>query len=727
MTQQSAVTEARILEGPNLYFTRPAVKITLRASAALDIAADELHEVGHGLGVRGKDAGEVGTEARRRYVVRFVERLIRLLVTDSGPRRVGIRVRPGEQEDELDVVVALNNRGRAAALAEALAPLLDQVLVSDDPRAVIAALAADLRQGDPGPKVRALRPRIPVVAVTGTNGKTTTTRLVAHLAMGAGLHTAWSSTDGVLADGELVDGGDYSGPGGARAVLATPGVQFAVLETARGGMLRRGLGTATNDVSVVTNVSADHLGVGGIHTLDQLAEVKAIITKVTKPTGWVVLNGEDPRVWTMRTSASGRPWCFALSADSPALREALEAHGRGITVIDGDIAVLEPGASPDRLVSLLDVPMTLSGLSEHNIANALAGAAAGLGAGLSRDAVIAGLRTFAPDAQHNPGRMNIYTLPLERGGTVTVILDMAHNEAGLEALLRVARGIRPPGSALQLGLGTGGDRTDEILVNMGEMAGLQADRVQIAHKDHYLRGRSKEELEGLLREGLWRAGARPTASWPDELNALQGLLGASRDGDVIALMTHEDWSLLHRWLLEHGATADGADVIRRKVVTARGEHEAEEEIAGLWLEQDPDRRIAMAKDLQRRYPTDGRVLYELAGTHDSAGQEQQALELYDRAMLSDLREPYRHRALIQKASTLRHLGRLEESLRVLDRLVAEYPDNTAIVLFRALTLHDLGRDVDGLRSVAMQLAATSGDTDVQRYQSSLTRFTQEIR
>ncbi|RNI24661.1 tetratricopeptide repeat protein [Flexivirga caeni] len=720
------VVGARILRGPNLYFTRPAVKLTLRVPGYLEGEGDRLRALGATLGVRAREAGQPGSEARRGFVLRLVERTIRLVLREAGVVRIGVRVRAGEEIDEIVVVCALANAGRAEVVSEVLGPLLQDLLDGANVTEAFAVAGDRVRSAPLGERVRALRPTIPVVAVTGTNGKTTTTRLIAHLGMAAGLRTGWSSTDGVLVQGELVDSGDYSGPGGARAVLGAPGVQFGVLETARGGMLWRGLGTAYNDVSVVTNVSPDHLGMDGIETLDQLAEVKAIITKVTKPKGWVVLNGDDPRVWAMRTSASGQPWCFSLDPESPSLRESLEAHGRGITVLDGDIAVLRPGASPDRLISLVDVPMTLSGLSEHNVANALAGAAAGLGAGLPRDAVVEGLRTFTPDYRLNPGRMNIYTVTLPQAGTATVILDMAHNEAGLEALLRVGRGLVRPGSQLQLGLGTGGDRTDEILVRMGEMAGVGADRVQIQHKERYLRGRSMEELESFLRQGLSHVGGIPTASWPDEFSGLTGLLAAAHDGDVLAMMTHSDRAKLHQWLMAHGATADDAATIRRKVVAARGEHEAEREIAELWELADSAARIDAARALHRRFPKDGRVLYELAGSYDSAGEEEQALEWYERARKRRLDEPYRHRAMIQQASTLRHLGRLGESLAILDQLAEDYPDNSAVILFRALTLHDLGRDAEALQATAGQLVASSAEPDVQRYLNSLTRFTAAI-
>lgn len=657
--------------------------------------------------------------------MRLVERAVRAVAAGAGSARLGVRTRAGGALDEVLVAVAIRYRGRAIALGDELGPLLSALLDGQDTAEAVAAVGLRLREAEAGPVLRPARPRIPTVCVTGTNGKTTTTRLIAHLAMTAGRRTGWSSTDGVLVQGELVEEGDYSGPAGARTVLSDKSVRFAVLETARGGMLLKGLGTAYNHVSVVTNVSADHLGVNGIDTLDQLAEVKAIITRITRPDGWVVLNGDDPRVWAMRSGASGRPWCFAMSAEAPALRESLDAGGRGITVLDGQLTVLCAGESPVRLLPVAEVPVTLSGLSEHNVANALAAAAAGLAAGLPRDEVVEGLRTFLPDAEHNAGRMNVYSVPLE-AGEVTVVVDMAHNEAGLEALLAVARGLMAPGSRVLLGLGTGGDRTDEILVGLGEIAGLGADRVHIEHKEHYLRGRTMEGLEAKLREGMSRVGASPVTSSETELAGLLELLADARDGDVLAEMVHSDRALIHEWLIDHGACIDGPSVIRRKVVAATGRHEAQDRLDELWASDDEESRITGMEALATRFPADARVLYELAGAFDSAGREQDALATYDDALARPLREPYHRRALIQKASTLRHLHRFQESLAILDDLLADWPDNAAVLAFRAFTLHDMGRDSEALRTAMELVLASSADPEVQRYAGSLARFTTAI-
>jgi cyanophycin synthetase len=340
-------------------------------------------------------------------------------------------------------------------------------------------------------------------------------------------------------------------------------VQFAVTETARGGVLLRGVGVAYNDVSVVTNVSADHLGLQGIDTLDQLAEVKAVITKITKPSGYVVVNGDDPRTFAMRLGSPATAVVFSTDADSPSLRAALNEGGWAVTVLDGDVVVIRPGGDPDHLVPVVDVPMTLAGLSRYNVENALAAAAAGLAAGLPRTAVVEGLRTFRPDPAHNPGRLNIYSID-DR----TVILDVAHNEASLDALLEVAHGLRPAGAAVHLALGTAGDRTDDVLVALGEIAARGSDHLVVVDKPTYLRGRTAEEMRVLYRAGAAAVGVPEVPAFDTELDALQSLLAASRRGDVIAVMIHEQRAEADALLRERGATVDSPDEIRAKVLRA---------------------------------------------------------------------------------------------------------------------------------------------------------------
>ncbi|QGN57218.1 tetratricopeptide repeat protein [Nostocoides sp. HKS02] len=726
MTSETAVavTEVRVLEGPNLYFAKPAIKVSLEVPGYLKADERTLLGLARRVGLRTARPGAPGTEQRQRFVMRLVERAVRSLAQASGTSRLGVRVRPGSPTDAVVAAFVWRRRNRGRALGHGIGPVLQAWLDGAD---VVAEQGLLISQSEPGERPSILKPTIPVASVTGTNGKTTTTRLLGHIGMTAGLRTAWSSTDGVVVQGETVEEGDYSGPAGARGVLTAPGVQLGILETARGGMLLKGMGVSANDVSVVTNVSADHLGLQGIDTVDQLAEVKAIVTKATKPSGWVVLNGEDPRVWAMRSGIKAKPWVFTLRADAPAVRESLDQGGRAITVLDGDIAVLENGQDPDRLVSILDVPATLSGLSHHNIANALAGAAAALGLGLPRAAVVEGLRTFAPDDRLNPGRMNTYTLRRADGAAITVIVDLAHNEAGLEALMDVAHGLKAPGGQVHLGLGLAGDRTDELLESMGEVAGLRADRVVAAHKAHYLRGRTMEELESHLLVGLARAGVADIDSFDTELGGLQALVPGAADGDVVALMCHSERVQVASWLAEQGATTDSPADIRRKVVAARGEHEFEDRIAELWALADDGARIDAAARLRAQRPGDPRLVFEVASAFDAAGREQEAIPLYREALAAGLREPHRHRARIQLASSLRVTGQPELAYSLLTELAAERPGSAAVQAFRALAGVDSGRAAEAVADLVDALLHHAGDDDALAYRHALHGYAAELR
>jgi cyanophycin synthetase len=562
-----SLVELRVLEGANLYFPRPAVKLTLDLSGLLGLDEDAARALAGELGLPTVRPGRPETGLRQRFAAKAVARVVRQVAAASGTTRLAVRSRPTADLHRLVVAYPWRRRGKAEALGRAVAQVLDtapDLVAEGGVRLAIARAADDVRRVDPGPGPGIRRPRVPVVAVTGTNGKTTTSRMVARMARCAGLVVGWSSTDGVYVDGVLVEAGDYSGPGGAALVLDDPRVQLAVTETARGGILLRGLGVAHNDVSVVTNVSADHLGLQGIETVDQLAEVKAVITRVTRPTGAVVLNGDDPRTFAMRLGVAARPVVFSRDPDSPALRTTLGEGGRAVTVLDGEITVLDPGVDPDPLVPVTDVPMTLAGLSRVNVENALAAVGAGLAVGLPRDAVVEGLRSFRPGPADNPGRMNVYDLH-----GISVVVDLAHNEAGVDALLEVLHGLRPPGARVRLALGGVGDRTDEVLRGIGERGARGTDRVVIAHKEKYLRDRTTQQMEVVLRAGAAEVGVYDVPAHPTELAALQALVAESSPGDVIGVMCHAERAELDTWLRSQDATVDGPDEIRRKVLAVR--------------------------------------------------------------------------------------------------------------------------------------------------------------
>ena len=556
--------ELRVLDGPNLYFTRPAIKLTLDLAGLAGLPPTRVLELAAELGVPGERPGEPDSEQRQRFLLRLAGQVTREVAGRAGTRRLAVRARATSDNRGLVVAFPWRHEGRARALGEAVAGLLAE-LGTRPAGALLDEAATRVQAAEPGPGPDLPSPTIPVVSVTGTNGKTTTTRLIGHLGRTAGLHTGWTNSDGIYRDGELVEEGDWSGPGGARQVLAWPELQLAVLETARGGLLLRGMGVDHNDVAVVTNVSADHLGLQGIDTLDQLAEVKSTIVRVTKATGWVVLNGDDPRTLAMRTLTKASCWVFSLDPDSPSLRAVLAEGGRGMTVLDGDVVVLRPDADPEHLVPVVEVPVSLAGLSRHNLANVLAASAAALAVGLTTGDVVRGLRSFQPDPSDNPGRMNLYTL---RG--VTVIVDLAHNEAGLAALLEIMDGLREPGRSIRLVLGTAGDRLDGQLQAMGEMAARGADDVLIGHKERYLRGRTTTEMAQLFRAGAAMVGVPTLDEEPTELDGLRTLVERSVPGDVVAVMCHAQRAEIYDWLATAGAVVDSAESIRTKVLRHRG-------------------------------------------------------------------------------------------------------------------------------------------------------------
>ena len=537
----ACLRELRLLDGPNLYFSRAAAKVVLDVGHVLALDEAGFRALGW-IGTVSRP-GPAGSEVRARVLARSLVDVTRRLAATAGVRRLAVRSRPGPEAGQLTVAFPWRRRGLALALGVALARALEGVEVN-------------LADVEPGPEAATPRPRIPVVAVTGTNGKTTTTRLIAHMSRCAGNITGWSSTDGIYLDGVMLEEGDWSGYGGAGRILSNPRVQLAVLETARGGLLLRGAGALHNDVSVVTNVGADHLGLQGIHTVDELAEVKAVVPRITREGGWCVLNAQDPRVLAMRTQSKSRPWVFSLDPDAPGVRSALDEHGRAMTVLDEQVTVLAEGGLVDPIIALADIPMTLSGLSRHDVANALAAAAAGLAIGLPREAVREGLRTFS--AAENPGRMNLWDV----NGTV-VSLDLAHNEDGLVALLSVVRGLRLPGGRVVTVLGSAGDRLDSQLRELGHRARHGSDEVVIALKNDYLRGRSGEELVGLLRSG---AGEVP--AYDDEVTALSAVLLGRRPEDAVALMCHQDRIGCEQVLLEAGGVRMTPARIRDRVRAA---------------------------------------------------------------------------------------------------------------------------------------------------------------
>ena len=549
--------EIRLLEGPNVYRLEPVVKIELALGRRRTFYG-ERRPARHALVRLG------ATVPARAWPdpIAAIAGWVRRLRADHGETGGRLTVHRSSDPGHWIIAVPWTGADRARTIAEAAIALAERDVSSSrtarltgHQERVVARWAARLdeaRTTEPS-WIRDADRTVPIVSISGTNGKSTVTRLVTHILVAAGRRTGTTTSDGVLIDERMIDPGDWTGPGGAQIVLGRSDLDVAVLETARGGIVLRGVGYESNDVSVLTNVSSDHLDLQGIHTLPELAEVKSVICRITRPDGWVVLNADDPLVAAIRRRVRAHVALFSVArAGAGMVRRHAAAGGRGYVLRDGtDLYELE-GERASKIVDVARVPITIGGIARHNVANVLAAAAAARGLGATIEQVRRGLVDFRPTSSQSPGRLNLFRL-----GQRVVIVDFAHNEAGVAAVLDVAEGIAggaagrtAPITAI---VGTAGDRPDDTLRGIGRIAAERAQRVAIKETRKYLRGRTPASVIGEILAGITSGGVSRDAVpvYASETEALRGELngtGPLPSGDgarpdsprVIVLMCHED-------------------------------------------------------------------------------------------------------------------------------------------------------------------------------------------
>jgi cyanophycin synthetase len=370
---------------------------------------------------------------------------------------------------------------------------------------------------------------IPVGIVTGTNGKTTSVRLAKHILRTAGHDVGVSCTDWISVNERIIDRDDWSGPGGARAVLRRQEIDAAILETARGGLLRRGLGVERADAALITNVSEDHLGDFGSRNLEELLAIKWVVSHAVREAGKLVLNAEDPRLVRKAGDYAGDIVWFSLDPRNEVVLESVAAGGTAFVLDDSELCRLDDRGR-HAICQAANVPVTMGGAARHNVANALAAAALTWCMGVSADDIAAGLKTMQQD--ENPGRCNLYSL-----NGFKVLIDFAHNPAAMGALFDMARAI--PAKRRILCFGQAGDRTDELIRELARDAwAIGLDRIIISELPKYHRGREHGDVFRIIRDELLASGANAAqiGYHEDELESFEDAIGWARPGDLVIML-----------------------------------------------------------------------------------------------------------------------------------------------------------------------------------------------
>jgi len=369
--------------------------------------------------------------------------------------------------------------------------------------------------------------RIPIVAVSGTNGKTTTSRLIAHMARMKGYRVGYTTTDGVYIQNRLMVKGDCTGPASAEFVLKDPTVNFAVLECARGGLLRAGLGFHHCDVGIVTNVAADHLGLKGIQSIEQLAKVKGVVPETVLPDGYAILNADDERVYAMRKNVNCNVALFSLDENNPHIRSMAKIGGTTAIYENGYVTICK-GEWKMRVSKVVNIPLTFEGKAVFMIQNVLAAALAGYVRGFKLEDIRVALESFIPSPAQTPGRLNLF-----RFKKFKVLLDYAHNPAGMRALKQFTDKL--DGSP-KIGIIAGiGDRREEDNNEMGRIAAEMFDEV-IIRQDKNLRGRTEDEIIGMLKQGILDSDpSKKITVIPSEREAITHAITNATEGSLIIL------------------------------------------------------------------------------------------------------------------------------------------------------------------------------------------------
>jgi cyanophycin synthetase len=371
--------------------------------------------------------------------------------------------------------------------------------------------------------------RIPIIAITGTNGKTTTTRLISHIVKNNGYRVGYTTSDGIYVQNSMLTKGDTTGPVSAEFILKDPTVEFAVLETARGGILRAGLGFGRCDVAVITNIQEDHMGLSDIHTLEEMAKVKGVVARAVKPDGYTVLNADNPHCVSIASTVNCKVAYFSLNENNPVIIEHCRRGGIAAIYENGFITI-KKGDWKFRVEKASLIPLTFGGKVTFMIYNVLAATLASYVYGFTIEDIKMNLETFIPSAAQTPGRMNIFEFKEYK-----VLIDFAHNADGFKGIKEFLTTIDSPN---KIGIITGtGDRRDDDIRDMGRLSAQMFDHI-IIRQDKYLRGRQADEIVNLLVEGINEVNPNQSYEYiPKEVEALKHALSLVKPGTFITALS----------------------------------------------------------------------------------------------------------------------------------------------------------------------------------------------
>jgi UDP-N-acetylmuramyl tripeptide synthase len=561
------MTDSRRLTGPNLYWDRP--------SAIIDVSIDESPET----------VIQAWDEAAKLWLDRvgYSEENTCFRVFDGGASLL-----ISAPIDVLYSMCELNELAWSSAVAVCAGgqapdpdeeiPRLNRLFDEERNPALLALQAAAQRQGVPflwdddevslgyGKTCRCWSPdalpapdeldwsrfgTVPLALVTGTNGKSTTVRLAAAIMTAAGFNAGLTSTDFIRVGERLIDRGDYSGTGGARMLMRQPDLEMAVLEVARGGLLRRGLGVERADAAVVTNVAADHLGEYGINSVEDLIPVKFMVRRALGKNAPLILNADDEGVVAFARELDNRIVWFSLDNANPQLGKAL-AEGDTAAWLEGDALMLAQGATRRQVARVAEIPASMSGIVRYNVGNALAATCIAAVLGIDDDAIRKGLASFRGDEHDNPGRGNWFEREMD-GGTVRILVDFAHNQHGMEALAETIGQV--PSERIILLIGQAGDRLDKDIADLVRAAcKVRPQKLLVAELPGYERGREPFEVPELIRAEALRNEVpdEDIAVFPSPRDATAEALCCAQPGDLLVLLAltqrTETLELIHHYV-----------------------------------------------------------------------------------------------------------------------------------------------------------------------------------